>query len=140
MSSSLRNRQKIQSRRFLPAAGLAFLLMLATDRGMHHVAASSLQALLAIVAGLSFTALLAIVPLTAYLARDEFQRRLLDQSFLWAGILVMTFCAIWGFLQFARFSLPELPLALLPVAFLIVTAAAKLIIFRQNAPGPDSIL
>ena len=125
-------------RRFVPAMSFAFLLLLASDKAMHYVVPGTLRSVLATVAGASFTAMMVFLLLIGYLACDEFQRKLFQQSLLWAALLVMAFCSIWGFLQFARMPLPEVPLALLPVAFLIATAAAKLIIFRRHAPGHDS--
>jgi hypothetical protein len=64
---------------------------------------------------------------------DEFQRILLAQSFIWATVITMSITTIWGFIELGSHgAVPRLPIVFLPIFLLCVTAAAKLLIFRQH--------
>jgi hypothetical protein len=76
-----------------------------------------------------------IVALTflAVRIRDVFQRVLLTQSFLWASVLTMAFATIWGMVELhSHETLPHVPILVVPFLLVILTAAAKLVIFRQH--------
>jgi hypothetical protein len=64
---------------------------------------------------------------------DEFQRILLTQSFIWATVVTMSIITIWGFVELGSHNtVPRLPIVFLPILLLCITAAAKLLIFRQH--------
>ena len=78
-----------------------------------------------------FTELVSVAFLVVRI-RDEFQRILLTRSFIWATVITMGFATIWGFVELhSHGTVPHLPILLLPVILVCVTAAAKLLIFRQ---------
>jgi hypothetical protein len=91
-----------------------------------------LSLVLAGLAGASFFTELISVGLLVVRIRDEFQRILLTRSFLWATVITMGFATIWGFVELhSHGTLPHLPLVFVPIILICVTAAAKLLIFRQ---------
>jgi hypothetical protein len=84
-------------------------------------------------AGAFFFAELISVGLLILHIRDEFQRILLTRSFLWATVITMGFTTIWGFIELhSHGTVPHLPTIFLPIVLICVTAAAKLLIFRQH--------
>jgi len=84
-------------------------------------------------AGAFFFAELISVGLLILHIRDEFQRILLTRSFLWATVITMGFTTIWGFIELhSHGAVPHLPTIFLPIVLICVTAAAKLLIFRQH--------
>ena len=94
--------------------------------------------------GLLHTALLALsgafffgelvcVGLLVNLKFDEFQRVLLVRSFLWATVITMGLCCIWGFAELGSHgALTHFPLVMLPVVLLVLTALTKVLIFRRH--------
>jgi hypothetical protein len=83
-------------------------------------------------AGAFFFAELIGVGLLFFRIRDEFQRILLTRSFVWATIITMAFTTIWGFIELhSHDRLGRLPFLCIPIILICVTAAAKLLIFRQ---------
>jgi hypothetical protein len=65
--------------------------------------------------------------------RDEFQRVLLTQSFVWATVITMGFATVWGFVEtFSHGTVPHFPVILVPAVLSLTTAAAKVFIFRKH--------
>jgi len=89
-------------------------------------------------AGASFFAELIGVGLLVTRLRDEFQRALLTRSFIWATLITMALASIWGFVELhARDTVPHLNIIWIPIVLLVVTAGAKLLIFRQYRPANE---
>jgi hypothetical protein len=89
--------------------------------------------LLAGLAGAFFFTLLISSGLVVRRKFDEFQRVLITRSFLWATVITMGFSIIWGFVErFSRGAIPTLSILWIPVTLIVLTAAAKVLIFRQN--------
>ncbi len=87
---------------------------------------------LAGIAGASFFAELISVGLLVTRLRDEFQRALLTRSFVCATVITMAIATIWGFVELhARDAVPHLNIIWIPIILIVVTAGAKLLIFRQ---------
>jgi hypothetical protein len=88
---------------------------------------------LAVIAGLSIFGEVFFVGNMVLTLRDEFQQILLTRSFVWATVITMGIVTVWGFVELhGRDSVPHLPVVMVPVMLLILTAFAKLIIFRQH--------
>jgi hypothetical protein len=67
--------------------------------------------------------------------RDEFQRILLTRSFVWATLITMCVTTIWGFIELhGHGRVPHLNVIWIPMLLICVTAAAKMLIFRQYRP------
>ena len=85
------------------------------------------------VGGACFYAELIALGLLAARLRDEFQRILLTQSFLWATLITMGIATVWGFIELhARGNFPHMPVLVIPAILIVLTTAAKLIIFRRH--------
>ena len=83
--------------------------------------------------GAAFFAELVALSFLVFRLRDEFQRILLTQSFLWATVITMGIAMIWGFIELhARDEFPHMPVLMIPAILIVLTTAAKLIIFRQH--------
>jgi hypothetical protein len=90
---------------------------------------------LAGIAGASFFAEVFGVGLLVTRFRDEFQRALLTRSFVWATLITMALTTIWGSVELhARGTVPHLDIIWIPIILVVVTAGAKLFIFRQYRP------
>ena len=64
--------------------------------------------------------------------RDEFQRILLTRSLVWATAVTMAISTVWGFVELrGHGAVPHLDIIWIPILLLCVTAAAKVLIFRQ---------
>jgi hypothetical protein len=84
-----------------------------------------------------FTELLSFGLLVTRL-RDEFQRILLTRSFIWATLITMCVTTVWGFIELhARGKVPHLNVLWIPMILICVTAAAKVLIFRQYRPESE---
>ena len=93
---------------------------------------------LAGVAGVFWFGLLVFAGLVVIGRFDEFQRILIARSFIWASILTMGIITLWGFVEMASHNtVPHFPIIFLPVLLLVITAAAKLFIFRQHRSLPE---
>ena len=70
--------------------------------------------------------------------RDEFQRILLTRSFVWATLITMCVTTVWGFIELhGRGKVPHLDVIWIPMILICVTAAAKVLIFRQYRPESE---
>jgi hypothetical protein len=70
--------------------------------------------------------------------RDEFQRALLLRSFVWATVITMAVVTIWGFVELrAHGTVPHMGVIWVPMLLVCLTAAAKLLIFRQYRPASE---
>ena len=102
---------------------------------MHHTLPG---VLLSAVAGAAFFGELFSAGLLVFRLRDEFQRILLTRSFLWATVITMGLCTIWGFIDLhPHGTIPHLDLIWIPMILVCLTAVAKLLLFRQYRPGLD---
>ncbi len=91
--------------------------------------------MLAAVASALFFAEMVNVGLLITRLRDEFQRILLTRSFVWGTLTTMAFTTIWGFIELrARGVVPHLDSIWVPIVLICITAASKLLIFRQYRP------
>ncbi|HLI75870.1 MAG TPA: hypothetical protein VKV02_02915 [Acidobacteriaceae bacterium] len=97
-----------------------------------------------VIAGLTGATLFSMFVLFAVMAtrmRDEFGRALLLRSLL-AGLLGTMFVAfVWGYVEtFSRTPVTHLPVLVVPAIFVLLTAAAKLIVFRRHRAGAEEQL
>jgi hypothetical protein len=84
-------------------------------------------------AGAFFFAELVTVALLVVRMRDEFQRALLTQSFVWATVVTMAIATVWGFVELhGRDGFPHMPVLLVPALLIVFTTAAKVIVFRRH--------
>jgi hypothetical protein len=87
---------------------------------------------LATLAGLAFFAELVAGGLLVSRKMDEFQRVLLVRSFLWATVVTMGLVTVWGFVDLcSHHTLGRVDIIWVPMVLIGITAAAKLLIFRQ---------
>lgn len=123
-----------QFRRRCQIAGSACLLLyIACSQLSMHVGRNALGYTLAGLAGASIFGEVVALTFLAVRIRDEFQRVLLTQSFLWASVLSMAFATIWGMIELHNHdTLPHVPILIVPFVLIVLTAAAKLIIFRHH--------
>ena len=93
---------------------------------------------LAILAGTAFFAELVAVGLLLNRRMDEFQRALLLRSFLWATVVTMGLVTVWGFIDLcSHHTAGRVDIIWVPLILICITAAAKLLIFRQHKPPTE---
>jgi hypothetical protein len=130
---TVRPADRIFRRRCQVAASACLITYIVCSQLSLHVGTGRLGLTLAGLAGASIFGELVAVAFLAVRIRDEFQRILLTQSFLWASLLTMAFVTIWGFIELhGHDSVPHLPILIIPCILIVLTTAAKLIIFRQH--------
>jgi hypothetical protein len=87
---------------------------------------------MATLAGLAFFSELVAVGLLVSRKMDEFQRVLLVRSFVWATVVTMGLVTVWGFVDLcSHHTLGRVDIIWVPMVLIGITAAAKLLIFRQ---------
>jgi hypothetical protein len=119
-------------RRCQVIAGSSLVLYLACSQISLRYPHGVMSLVLAGLAGAAFFTELLSVAFLLVRIRDEFQRILLIRSFIWGTVITMGFATIWGFVELhSHGTVPHLPILLMPVILVCVTAAAKLLIFRQ---------
>jgi hypothetical protein len=81
--------------------------------------------------GVSMVAMLIAAAVGVAKQRDEFQRKLLTQAMIWGigGMLGIT--TVWGLLE-VHTSIPRMDILLNFPIFVIITAIAKVTLFRRN--------
>ena len=86
--------------------------------------------------GISMVAMLIAAAIGIAKQRDEFQRKLLTQAMIWGvgGMLAIT--TIWGLLE-VHTSIPQLNILYNFPIFIVITAIAKLTLFRRNPAGEE---
>jgi peptidoglycan/LPS O-acetylase OafA/YrhL len=84
--------------------------------------------------GVSMVAMLIAAAIGLARQRDEFQRKLLTQAMIWGigGMLAIT--TVWGLLE-VHTSIPRMDVLLNFPIFIVITAIAKVTLFRRNPIG-----
>lgn len=122
-----------QNRRYQQISAAFFLTYLALSQTLLHLRQGPLRLAVAGVCGAAFFAMLVGAGLRIRAMRDEFQRVLLTQSFVWATVITMGFATVWGFVEtFSHGTVPHFPVILVPAVLILTTAAAKVFIFRNH--------
>jgi hypothetical protein len=87
-------------------------------------------------AGISMVAMLIAAAIGLARQRDEFQRKLLTEAMIWGigGMLAIT--TIWGLLE-VHTSIPKMDILMNFPIFMVITAIAKVAIFRHNSVGTE---
>ncbi|MGB6132591.1 MAG: hypothetical protein WBG54_12490 [Acidobacteriaceae bacterium] len=136
MCLSIRNAADRRFRRQCQiATGISLILYMAFSQASIRTHNGPAGLTMAGIAGASFFAELVSVGLLVTRLRDEFQRVLLTRSFVWATLITMALTTIWGFVELhAPRTVPHLNVIWIPMILLVVTAGAKLFIFRQYRP------
>jgi chromate transport protein ChrA len=120
-------------RRYRVIGAVCLLLYIASSQLSMYVGRTLPGYILAAFAGAFIFGEIVALTFLAVRIRDEFQRVLLTQSFLWASVLTMAFATIWGMVELhSHETLPHVPILVVPFLLVILTAAAKLVIFRQH--------
>jgi len=120
------------------AVGLSLLLYVACSQASLHLHNNVAGLVLSGLAGAFFFTEILSFGLLVTRLRDEFQRILLTRSFVWATLITMCVTTIWGFIELhARGKVPHLNVVWIPIILICVTAAAKLLIFRQYRPESE---
>lgn len=120
------------------ATGVSLILYMACSQASLRIHDGPVSLALAGIAGAAFFAELISVGLLVTRLRDEFQRALLTRSFVWATLITMALTSVWGFVELhARSAVPHLNIIWIPIILVVVTAVAKLVIFRQYRPGNE---
>ena len=131
-SADLRFRRRCQ----VTASSCLVLFIVCSQFSLRHPTGPFSLALAGL-AGAFFFAEVVSVGFLIFRIRDEFQRILLTRSFVWATIITMAFTTIWGFIELHSHSLGQLPILSIPALLVCITAAAKLLIFRQYRSPRD---
>jgi hypothetical protein len=130
---TIRPADRLFRRRCQAVASACLVLYIACSQLSLHAGTGPLGLTLAGLAGASIFGEFVAVTFLVVRIRDEFQRVLLTQSFLWASVLTMAFATIWGMIELhSHDTVPHIPILVVPFILIILTAAAKLIIFRQH--------
>jgi hypothetical protein len=130
---TVRPADRLFRRRCLVAACLFLVLYLVCSQLSLYVGRGPAGLALAGLAGACFFGELVAVAFLVVRIRDEFQRVLLTQSFVWASVLTTLLATVWGFMELHDHEhLPHIPVLVLPFLLILLTAAAKLVIFRQH--------
>jgi peptidoglycan/LPS O-acetylase OafA/YrhL len=89
-----------------------------------------------LVAGVSMVAMLVAAAVGLARQRDEFQRKLLTEAMMWGvgGMLAIT--TVWGLLE-VHTSIPKMEILMNFPIFMVITAIAKVVIFRRNPVGSE---
>lgn len=108
---------------FLPLNTLNFV------RPMHGVTGIVIAAL----AGIGFFAMISLGFTILMRTSDEFRRLMLTRSVLWATGITLGLVSIYGYVDLLHpEAFPRIPLLVIPVAFIFIMTAAKLLVFRQH--------
>ncbi len=129
LSPQLRKYQRINS-----LCLIGYILILEAERRYHPT--GTMAVLAAVSFSLCFMGLILTAALMLAKKRDEFQRNLLNQALLWGTGITMTITMVWGCLQEFANARPLPAIAIFPV-FLIITAFAKVVLFRLNRAGNE---
>ena len=125
----------VRSRRVSSAALIVFF---ALSQMLQFMKLGPLRTTIGVIAGLAFCAVIASSGQLVWISSDEFRRHLLAKSFFAATILTFLFASLWGFAElFSHGTVPHIPLLILPVMLIFLTAAAKVVIFRQHRAPRD---
>ena len=120
------------------ATGLSLVIFVMCSQESLRMHRGVLDLALAGVAGAAFFTELVSVGLLIGRLRDEFQRALLLRSFVWATVITMAVVTIWGFIELrAHGTVPHVGVIWVPLLLVCLTAAAKLLIFRQYRPADE---
>ena len=119
------------------ACSLSLIVYIACSQASLRMHSSKAALPLAGLAGSAFFTELVSAGLLITRLRDEFQRILLTRSFVWATLITMGFTTVWGFLELRRQGVPHLDIIWIPIILICVTAAAKVLIFRQYRPESE---
>jgi hypothetical protein len=132
-SCSIRPADRLFRRRCQIVGSMCLVLYIASSQLSLRVGQGPRGLTLAGLGGAFFFGEIIAVTFLVVRIRDEFQRTLLTQSFLWASVLTMAFATIWGFIELhGHDTLPHIPILIVPFLLITLAAAAKLIIFRQH--------
>jgi hypothetical protein len=130
---TIRSADRLFRRRCQIAASACLVLYIACSQLSLHAGRGPIGLTLAGLGGAAFFGEVVAIAFLAVRIRDEFQRALLTQSFLWASVLTMALVTVWGFIELhSHDTLPRIPILIVPFLLIVLTAAAKLIIFRQH--------
>jgi len=120
------------------ATGSALVVFVMCSQGSLRMRSGPVDLALAGLAGAAFFTEVVSVGLLLGRLRDEFQRTLLLRSFVWATVITMAVVTIWGFIELrAHGTVPHVGVIWVPMLMVCLTAAAKLLIFRQYRPAGE---
>lgn len=86
--------------------------------------------------GVSMVAMLIAAAVGLARQRDEFQRKLLNEAMIWGVGGMLSITTIWGLLEMHT-SIPRLDVLVNFPIFVIITAIAKVTLFRRNAASEE---
>lgn len=122
-----------QNRRYQRFTGVCLLGYLATLQTTLRMSPGLFRLALATLTGCFIFALLVGAGLRVLNMQDEFQRVLLQRSFVWATIVTTGLATIWGFVEtYSQTTVPQVPVIFLPLILILLTAAAKVLLFRRH--------
>jgi len=129
-----RNRRELL-RKFWPV-----YLIYITATGMflflHPAHNSPLAYVLAISLALSLIGMIVTLAVVTTRQRDEFQKQLIIQSMTWGLCGMMSITTTWGLLEVFTDVRP-LPILMNFPIFIVIMAAAKVTLFRNNRPADE---
>ena len=136
LSKSLRTpAARLFARKCQVAGVLSLFGYIALSQTALRLPLGPLHTVLLALAGLFFFAELIALGLLVNRKFDEFQRVLLIRSFVWATVITMGLTTVEGFVELGSHgTAPRVPLGYVPVVLLVITALAKVFIFRRNRP------
>ncbi len=105
---------------------------------MHWRPSGSLGEVVAGLAGAMFFLMFVLFGLIVARSRDEFGRALMMRSLLGGLIGTMFFVFVWGFVEmFSHTPVAHIPILFVPVLLALLTAGAKVLIFRRHTVSRD---
>lgn len=133
----------LEDRRFITwcrrGIGAGFLVYASLNTVLTHWRPAGISGeIVAGSAGACFFFLLLCFAMMVTRARDEFGRALLLRSLL-AGVTGTMFAVlVWGFVEaFSRTPVVHVPIVLVPAVLVLLTALAKLVVFRRYTSEPE---
>ena len=121
------------------AAASCLLVYITASQAALRVHGTLSVTLLAALSGAAFFGELLAVTFLMVRIRDEFQRTLLIQSFLWASAITMALTFIIGAVELdTHEAFGRTPIIFVPLLLITLTALAKVLIFRQHRSPKSS--
>jgi len=127
-----RQTRREMRRKFWPVY-IVYAVALATFEFVHPARNSPLAYVLAILLALSMIGMLVALSVITTRQKDEFQKKLLLQSMVWATSGMLAITTTWGLLEVYT-NVRHLPLLMNFPIFVVIMAIAKVTLFRQNRP------
>jgi hypothetical protein len=139
MCQTVRNEADRQFRRKCQiAAGLGLVMFVMCSQGSLRMHRGPVDLALAGLAGSAFFTELVSVGLLIGRLRDEFQCALVLRSFVWATVITMAVVTIGASLRLrAHGTVPHVGVIWVPMLLVCLTAAAKLLNFREYRPASE---